>query len=369
MTSHTERSNFIGFAKNDPSSCHKPSFPSRRKSNMGLANWLSSDIAIDLGTANTLVYVKDRGVILNEPSVVAYQVTNGVKTVLAVGEDAKMMVGRTPGSIQAIRPMRDGVIADFDVAEAMIKHFIGKVRSRFAFVRPKVLVCVPHGATPVEKRAGARRAGLVPEPVVAAIGAGMPIASPQGSMVVDIGGGTSEVAVLSLADIVYAQSVRVGGDKMDEAIITHIRKEFSMLIGDATAERIKTSIGTAMTPRVGKGEALLIRGRDLIKGIPKEMEITQADVAEALNEPVQAICDAVMTALETTPPDLSADIVDNGVMLTGGGSLLGDLDVALRQRTGLPVIRAEEPLNCVAVGTGAVLENEKRLLHVVDYTS
>lgn len=344
---------------------------------MGLANLLSSDIAIDLGTANTLVYVKDRGIVLNEPSVVAYQVKDGVKTVIAVGEDAKLMLGRTPGSIQAIRPMRDGVIADFDVAEAMIKHFINKVRSRFSFRRPKVLVCVPHGATPVEKRAirqsvltaGARQAGLVPEPVVAAIGAGMPIASPMGSMVVDIGGGTSEVAVLSLADIVYAQSVRVGGDKMDEALVNYMRKEHSMLIGDATAERIKTTIGTAIAPRVGPGEALLIRGRDLIKGVPKEMEISQADVASALNEPVQIICEGVMTALETTPPDLSADIVDNGVMLTGGGSLLRDLDIALRERTGLPVVRAESPLDCVALGTGAVLRNEKQLQHVVDYTS
>jgi rod shape-determining protein MreB len=344
---------------------------------MGLADLLSSDIAIDLGTANTLVYVKDRGVILNEPSVVAYQIKNGVRTILAVGEDAKLMLGRTPGSIQAIRPMRDGVIADFDVAEAMIKHFMNKVRKRFSFVKPKVLVCVPHGATPVEKRAirqsvlsaGARRAGLVPEPIVAAIGAGMPIANPMGSMVVDIGGGTSEVAVISLADIVYAQSVRVGGDKMDDALINYIRKHHSMLIGESTAERIKKSIGTAQKPREGQGSSMLIRGRDLIKGLPKEMEITQADVAEALNEPVQAICDAVMTALETTPPDLSADIVDNGVMLTGGGSLLGDLDLTLRERTGLPVLRADEPLNCVAIGTGSVLQNERRLLHIIDYTS
>lgn len=344
---------------------------------MRFSNLLSSDIAIDLGTANTLIYVKDRGVILNEPSVVAYQVTEGIKKVIAVGEDAKLMLGRTPGSIQAIRPMRDGVIADFDVAEAMIKHFIRKVRSRFSLTRPKVLVCVPHGATPVEKRAirnsvltaGARRCGLVPEPIAAAIGAGMPIASPMGSMVVDIGGGTSEVAVLSLADIVYAQSVRVGGDKMDEALINYVRKTHSMLIGDATAERIKTTIGTARTPKDGKGLTLHIRGRDLIKGIPKEMEISQAEVAEALFDPVQAICDGVMLALEATPPDISADIVDSGVMLTGGGALLGDLDVELRERTGLPVISAENPLNCVAVGTGKVLLNERSLAHVVDYTS
>jgi rod shape-determining protein MreB and related proteins len=344
---------------------------------MGLTSFMSSDIAIDLGTANTLVYVKDRGVILNEPSVVAYQVKDGAKKVLAVGEDAKLMLGRTPGSIQAIRPMREGVIADFDVAEEMIKHVIKKVRNRYSFVRPKVLVCVPHGATPVEKRAirqsvlsaGARRAGLVPEPIAAAIGAGMPIASPQGSMVVDIGGGTSEVAVLSLADIVYAQSVRVGGDSMDEAIISYLRRQHSLLIGEATAERIKTTIGTSQAPADGNGKSLHIRGRDLIKGIPKEMEINQREVAEALSEPVLAICDAVMVALEATPPDLSADIVDNGVMLTGGGALLGELDLALRARTGLPVIRANEPLDCVAIGTGSVLQNEKRLAHVVDYDS
>ena len=289
-----------------------------------LSGFISSDMAIDLGTANTLVYVKSRGIILNEPSVVAFHMRDGKKQVLAVGEDAKLMLGRTPGSIQAIRPMRDGVIADFDVAEEMIKHFIKKVHKRGMFARPKIIVCVPHGATPVEKRAiresvlsaGARQAGLIAEPIAAAIGAGMPITDPTGSMVVDIGGGTTEVAVLSLGDIVYARSVRVGGDRMDEAIISYLRRQHNLLVGEATAERIKTQIGTARMPEDGRGASMDIRGRDLLNGVPKETEVTQVQVAEALSEPVQQICEAVMTALESTPPDLAADIVDRGVMLT-----------------------------------------------------
>ena len=333
-----------------------------------LGGLFTSDMAIDLGTANTLVYVKGRGIILSEPSVVAYHVKDGVKKVLAVGEDAKLMLGRTPGSIEAIRPMREGVIADFDTAEEMIKHFIRKVHRRSTFSKPKVIVCVPHGATPVEKRAirssvlaaGARRAGLIAEPIAAAIGAGMPITDPTGNMVVDIGGGTTEVAVLSLGDIVYARSVRVGGDRMDEAIISYLRRQQNLLIGEATAERIKTSIGTARMPD---------DGRDLLNGVPKEIEISQAQVAEALAEPVQQICEAVMTALETTPPDLAADIVDRGVMLTGGGALLGDLDLALREQTGLAVSIADESLNCVALGTGKALEYEKQLRHAIDYDS
>ena len=283
-----------------------------------LSGFISSDMAIDLGTANTLVYVKSRGIILNEPSVVAFHMRDGKKQVLAVGEDAKLMLGRTPGSIQAIRPMRDGVIADFDVAEEMIKHFIKKVHKRGMFARPKIIVCVPHGATPVEKRAiresvlsaGARQAGLIAEPIAAAIGAGMPITDPTGSMVVDIGGGTTEVAVLSLGDIVYARSVRVGGDRMDEAIISYLRRQHNLLVGEATAERIKTQIGTARMPEDGRGASMDIRGRDLLNGVPKETEVTQVQVAEALSEPVQQICEAVMTALESTPPDLAADIVD-----------------------------------------------------------
>jgi rod shape-determining protein MreB and related proteins len=333
----------------------------------------SSDMAIDLGTANTLVYVRGKGIVLNEPSVVAYHVKDGKKQVLAVGEDAKLMLGRTPGSIEAIRPMREGVIADFDTAEEMIKHFIRKVHKRTTFSKPKIIVCVPHGATPVEKRAirqsvlsaGARRAGLIAEPIAAAIGAGMPITDPTGSMVVDIGGGTTEVAVLSLGDIVYARSVRVGGDRMDEAIVNYLRRQQNLLVGESTAERIKTSIGTARMPDDGRGASMQIRGRDLLNGVPKETEINQAQVAE----PVQAICEAVITALEATPPDLAADIVDRGVMLTGGGALLGDLDLALREQTGLSISIADQSLNCVALGTGKALEYEKQLRHVIDYDS
>ena len=338
---------------------------------------LSQDMAIDLGTANTLVYVKGRGVILSEPSVVAYHVKDGGKKVLAVGEDAKLMLGRTPGSIEAIRPMREGVIADFDVAEEMIKHFIRKVHRRSTFSKPKIIVCVPHGATPVEKRAirqsvlsaGARKAGLIAEPIAAAIGAGMPITDPTGNMVVDVGGGTTEVAVLSLGDIVYARSIRVGGDRMDESIINYLRRHHNLLVGESTAERIKTSIGTARVPDDARGSSMMIRGRDILNGIPKEIEITQAHVAEALSEPVQQICEAVMAALETTPPDLAADIVDRGVMLTGGGALLGDLDLALRERTGLAISIADQSLNCVALGTGKALEFEKQLRHAIDYDS
>ncbi|TFL18857.1 rod shape-determining protein [Jannaschia formosa] len=337
----------------------------------------SKDMAIDLGTANTLVYVKGKGIVLNEPSVVAYHMKNGRKEVLAVGEDAKLMLGRTPGSIEAIRPMREGVIADFDTAEEMIKHFIRKVHKRSTFTKPKIIVCVPHGATPVEKRAirqsvlgaGARKAGLIAEPIAAAIGAGMPITDPTGSMVVDIGGGTTEVAVLSLADIVYARSIRVGGDRMDEALISYLRRHQNLLVGEATAERIKKEIGTARMPEDGRGQVMRIRGRDLLNGVPKETEISQAQVAEALAEPVQQICEGVMTALESTPPDLAADIVDRGVMLTGGGALLGELDLALREQTGLAISVADESLNCVALGTGKALEYERQLSHVIDYDS
>lgn len=344
---------------------------------MAFRGLLTTEMAIDLGTANTLVYVKGKGVILNEPSVVAYHVKDGQKKVLAVGEDAKLMLGRTPGSIEAIRPMREGVIADFEVAEAMIKEFIKKVHKRSVFSSIKVIVCVPHGATPVEKRAirhsvqssGVKHVGLIAEPIAAAIGAGMPITDPTGNMVVDIGGGTTEVAVLSLGDIVYARSVRVGGDRMDEAIVSYLRRQHNLLIGEQTAERIKTTIGTARMPDDGRGQSMEIRGRDLLNGVPKETEINQAQVAEALAEPVQQICEAVMTALEATPPDLAADIVDRGVMLTGGGALLGELDLALREQTGLAISVADESLNCVALGTGKALEYEKQLRHVIDYDS
>ncbi|MEM0988442.1 MAG: rod shape-determining protein [Pseudomonadota bacterium] len=334
---------------------------------------LSNDMAIDLGTANTLVYVKSKGIVLNEPSVVAYQTREGKKEVRAVGEDAKLMLGRTPGSIEAIRPMRDGVIADFQVAEEMIKYFIKKVNSATIMAKPTVVVCVPFGATAVEERAirdsvisaGARKALLLPEPIAAAIGAGLPIMEPTGSMIVDIGGGTTEVAVLSLSDIVYARSVRVGGDKMDEAVISHLRRQHNLLIGEASAERIKKSIGTARMPDDGIGERMQIRGRDLLNGVPKELEITQGQIAEALAEPVQQIVEAVMVALEATPPDLAADIVDNGVMLAGGGALLGDLDLSLREQTGLAISVAEEPLHCVALGTGRALENLNIMGHVM----
>jgi len=342
-----------------------------------LSQLISPEMAIDLGTANTLIYVKGRGIILNEPSVVAYHVSHGRRQVLAVGTEAKLMQGRTPAKIDAIRPMRDGVIADFDVAEEMIKHFIRKVRTRSILSRPKVIVCVPCGATPVEKRAirqsvlsaGAIRAGLIAEPIAAALGADMPIIEPTGNMVVDIGGGTSEVAVLSMGDIVYAQSVRFGGDEMDEAIINYLKRQQNLLVGKVTAERLKTSIGTARIPEDERGTTLRVRGKDMLHGVPKEIEVCQAQVAEALAESIKHICEAVMAALGATPPDLAADIVERGVMLTGGGALLGDLDLALREETGLAVTIANDCLNSVALGTGLALEYEKQFRHVIDYES
>lgn len=325
----------------------------------------SSDMAIDLGTANTLVYVKGRGIVLNEPSVVAIKSEQGRDRVLAVGDEAKLMLGRTPHGIQAIRPLRDGVIADFHVAEQMIKHFIQKVHNR-SFASPQVVVCVPSGSTAVERKAiqesaeqaGARKVYLIDEPMAAAIGAGLPVTEPQGSMVVDIGGGTTEVAVLSLSGIVFATSVRVGGDKMDDALIAYIRRNHNLLIGEATAERIKKEIGTALIPEDGVGATMTIKGRDLMNGVPKELEVNQLQVAEALSEPVSAIVEGVKVALEQTAPELAADIVDRGVVLTGGGGLLQDMDTVIRRATGLPVTIAEEPLTCVALGTGRALEDE-----------
>ncbi|MCY4394807.1 MAG: rod shape-determining protein [Rhodospirillaceae bacterium] len=339
----------------------------------GLLGLMSADMAIDLGTANTLVYVKGRGIILNEPSVVVLRETKGRREVLAVGDEAKLMLGRTPGNLHAIRPLRDGVIADFDVAEEMIKHFIRKVHNRRSFAAPQIIVCVPSGSTVVERRAihqsctsaGASRVYLVEEPMAAAIGAGLPVTEPTGSMVVDIGGGTTEVAVLSLGGIVYARSVRVGGDKMDEAVIGYIRRNHNVLIGESSAERIKKEIGSAAVPKDGEGKMLSVKGRDLMNGVPKELILSEAQIAEALSEPVGQIIEAVKTALEHTAPELAADIVDKGIMLTGGGALLGNLEIVLRQATGLPVSIADDPLSCVALGTGRCLEDLRSLKSVL----
>jgi rod shape-determining protein MreB len=336
---------------------------------------ISNDIAIDLGTANTLIYMKGKGIVLNEPSVVALRNVGGRKIVHAVGLEAKQMLGRTPGHMEAIRPMRDGVIADFEVAEEMIKHFIRKVHNRKGFVNPKVIVCVPSGATAVERRAindsclnaSARRVGLIDEPMAAAIGAGLPIHEPTGSMVVDIGGGTTEVAVLSLSGIVYSRSVRVGGDKMDEAIISYMRRNHNLLIGETTAERIKKEIGTARAPEDGSdGLAIEVKGRDLMQGVPREVRVTEKQGAEALNEPASQIVEAVKVALEATPPELASDIADKGIMLTGGGALLRGMDTWISDSTGLPVTVADDPLSCVALGCGRVLEHPKWMKGVLD---
>ena len=328
----------------------------------------SSDIAIDLGTANTLVYVKGRGVVLDEPSVVAFSYKNGRKIVHAVGAEASLMLGRTPANIEAIRPMKDGVIADFEVAEKMIKAFIEKVHNRSRFVQPRIVICVPSGATAVERRAihqsaqqaGARYVGLIEEPMAAALGAGLPIHEPSGSMVVDIGGGTTEVAVLSLDGIVYSRSVRVGGDKMDDAIVQYVRRTTNLLMGEMSAERVKKEIGSAMMPADNEGMTVQIKGRDLMNGVPREIRVTEAMIAESLAEPVEQIVEAVKTALESTPPELAADIVDKGIMLTGGGALLRNLDLELRERTGLPISIADDPLSCVVRGSGTVVENLKK---------
>lgn len=341
-----------------------------------LLGMLSADMAIDLGTANTLVYVKGRGIVLNEPSVVAIVTKNGKKQVKAVGEEAKMMLGRTPGNIEAIRPMRDGVIADFEVAEEMIKHFIRKVHNRRSFANPQIIICVPSGATAVERRAiqesalsaGARKVELIEEPMAAAVGAGLPVAEPTGSMIVDIGGGTTEVAVLSLGGIVYSRSVRVGGDKMDEAIIAYVRRHHNLLIGEASAERIKKSIGSASVELANGSDdspVMEIKGRDLMNGVPKEIKVSSKQISEALAEPAGQIVEAVKVALEATPPELAADIVDKGIVLTGGGALLQNLDKVLRDATGLPVSIADEPLSCVALGTGKALEHHKEMRHIL----
>jgi len=342
----------------------------------------SNDLAIDLGTANTLVYLKGKGIVVSEPSVVAVQKDSvGQKKVLAVGTDAKNMLGRTPGSIVAIRPMKDGVIADFDITEEMLRYFIRKIHNRKALVRPRIVICVPSGITQVEKRAvkesaesaGAREVYLIEEPMAAAIGAGLPITEASGNMIVDIGGGTTEVAVISLAGIVYAKSVRVGGDKMDEALTQHLKRKYNLLIGERTAEEMKISIGSAFPDSLGsvqegKLDTMEVKGRDLVSGIPKTLTIDAQEIREALSETINAIVETVRIALERTPPELAADIVDKGIVLAGGGALLRNLDALLREETGLPVVIAEDPLSCVVLGSGKVLD-ELDLLKQVTITS
>lgn len=324
---------------------------------------LSNDLAIDLGTASTLVYVKGKGIVANEPSVVAIRKDAGGKKILAVGNEAKKMLGRTPANIIAIRPMKDGVIADFDVTEAMLKHFIQKVHHRKRLIRPRIIVSVPSGITPVEKRAvresaelaGAREIYLIEEPMAAAIGAGLPVSEPVGSMIVDIGGGTTEVAVISLSGIVYSQSVRTAGDKMDEAIVQYVKRKYNLLIGERTAELIKITIGTAYQDDT-EIKTVDVKGRDMVTGIPKTMEISSEEVMEAIAEPVNTIVEAVKIALERTPPELASDIVDRGIVLAGGGALLRNLDKLLREETGLPIIVAESPLTAVVMGSGMALD-------------
>jgi rod shape-determining protein MreB len=320
----------------------------------------SNDLAVDLGTANTLVYMKGKGVVLSEPSVVAIQTATG--QVLAVGKEAKKMLGRTPGGIEAIRPMKDGVIANFEVAEAMLRYFITKVHNRKALVRPRVIVCVPSGITQVEKRAvrdsalqaGAREIYLIEEPMAAAIGAGLPIQEPSGNMIVDIGGGTTEVAVISLSGIVYSGSVRVGGDEIDDAIIQHLKRKYNLMIGESTAEQIKITIGSAYP--LPEPKTMEVKGRDLVAGVPKTLIINDEEIRSSLTEPISAIVDTVKMALERTPPELAADIVDRGIVLAGGGSLLTGLDCLLREETKLPIIYAEDPLSAVVLGAGRILD-------------
>ncbi len=334
-----------------------------------LFNFSSRDLAIDLGTANTVVYVRGVGIVSSEPSVVALETINGVRKVRAVGNDAKLMMGKTPANIRTVRPLRNGVIADLEVAEEMIKHFIRKAHggpNRFSR-GPEVVICIPSGATSVERRAirdavtnaGADKVSLIEEPMAAAIGAGLPVAEPIGSMVVDIGGGTTEVGVISLQGLALCRSSRVGGDKMDEAISSYVRRNHNLLIGEATAERIKKEVGIAKPPVDGIGKTVHIKGRDLVNGVPKEISINQGQIAEALSEPVGTIVEGVRIALENTAPELAADICDQGIVLTGGGALLQGLDEVLRDETGLPVTVADDPLTCVALGTGRALEEEQ----------
>jgi rod shape-determining protein MreB len=320
----------------------------------------SKDVGIDLGTANTLVYVRGKGIVVREPSVVA--INKNIKSVMAVGEEAKKMIGRTPGNIVAISPMKDGVIADFDVTQNMLKYFIRKAYNRKKFVKPRVLICVPSGVTEVEKRAvieaaeqaGAKESYVIEEPMAAAIGAGLPVGEPEGSMVVDIGGGTSEVAILSLGGIVTSKSIRIGGNEFDDSIIQYIKKQYSLMIGERTAEEIKIQIGSAFP----MDESVMdIKGRDLVSGLPKTVEISSKEVREALRDAINSILDAIKSTLEKTPPELAADIMDKGIMLTGGGALLNGLDQLIRSETGMPVEIAEDPLDCVVIGTGKVLDD------------
>jgi rod shape-determining protein MreB len=338
-------------------------------------DWLyglfSNDLAIDLGTATTLIYVKGKGIVSCEPSVVAVQRdASGNKSVLAVGREAKEMLGRTPGNIQAIRPLRDGVIADFEITEAMLRYFITRAHNRRTLVKPRIIICVPFGITEVEKRAvkesaesaGAREVYLIEEPMAAAIGAGLPITEPSGNMVVDIGGGTTEVAVISLAGIVYSQSVRVGGDKMDDAIVAYMKRKYNLAIGEQTAERIKMTIGNAYP--LDEQMTMEVKGRDMVAGIPKTVVVNSDEIREALAEPINAIVEAVLLALERTPPELAADIVDKGVVLTGGGALLKNIDVLLREETGLPVMVADDPISAVVLGSGKTLDHIELLKEV-----
>lgn len=336
-------------------------------------DWFSNDLAIDLGTANCLVYAKDRGIIVNEPSVVAVHQgsRSGQQKVLAVGKEAKEMLGRTPGSIKAIRPMKDGVIADFEVTQAMLRDLLTKAMNGSKLIKPRIIICIPFGITQVEERAvresaaqaGAREVHVIEEPMAAAIGAGLPITDPSGNMIVDIGGGTTEVAVISLGGIVYSQSVRVAGDKFDEAITGYIKKKYSLLIGERTSEMIKLSIGNAY-PFDDEVKTYEVKGRDLIAGAPKTIEITSDEVRDALSDPISEVVEAIKVSLEKTPPELAADIVDNGIILAGGGALLANLDVLIKEKTGLPVSLAEDPLTCVVRGCGIALESISLLKQV-----
>ncbi|MEZ4442570.1 MAG: rod shape-determining protein [Polyangiaceae bacterium] len=331
----------------------------------------SNDLAIDLGTATTLIYVKGKGIVSCEPSVVAVaEDRRGGMRAIAVGREAKEMLGRTPGNIRAVRPLRDGVIADFEITEAMLRHFIAIAHNRRTLVKPRIIICVPFGITEVEKRAvkesaegaGAREVYLIEEPMAAAIGAGLPITEPSGNMVVDIGGGTTEVAVLSLAGIVYSQSVRVGGDKMDEAIMGYMKRKYNLAIGEQTAERIKITVGNAYP--LDKQLTMEVKGRDMIAGIPKTVVVNSDEIRDALSEPLNAIVDAVLSALERTPPELAADISDKGIVLTGGGALLTNLDVLLREETGLPVMVCDDPISAVVLGSGRALDHIELLKQV-----